>query len=72
MHPANPHVIAMQEEGQWEPEIGYKWLSEEELTVKWEPGQSSADGFVADVEEGKWVAPVIYLGKLFWKWISSD
>ena len=72
MHPANPHVIAMQEEGQWEPEIGYKWLSEEELTVKWEPGQSTADGFVADVEEGKWVAPVIYWGKLFWKWISSD
>jgi hypothetical protein len=55
----NPHVIASDTEGKWEPENGYDWINPDRLndkSVRWAPGTVSNryPNIVAGPIEGQW------------------
>lgn len=56
----NPHVIASNTEGKWEPENGYDWINPDDKlndkSVRWAPGTASNryPNIVAAAIEGQW------------------
>jgi hypothetical protein len=55
----NPHVIASDTEGKWEPEDGYDWINPNRLndkSVRWTPGTASSryPHVIAAPIEGQW------------------
>jgi hypothetical protein len=55
----NPHVIASDTEGKWEPEDGYDWINPNNLndkSVRWVPGIPSTryPHVIASAVEGQW------------------
>lgn len=57
-HPAAPHVVAAQTRNQWNPEAGYRWVTNTrtDLRVVWNPGSRhpADERLVAQATEGRW------------------
>jgi hypothetical protein len=68
--PDHPHLSAARQEGSWEPDLGYSWVTTTagDLRVAWAPGTRIADypHISTAAEEGIWTADPGYA------WVTRD